>query len=534
MNIIKLVGLIAATAFALAVPKSDKVTPVKLPGGGATVGVGYTDSKLLSDDGQTGDLTPVEWPGGGATVGVAGLPMLAVDLDHNSENKAAKPDRKINAIVIRNTFVPSLEESAANCLEYDCENNSQHAESVSTSETTLSIPITTEYFMQDTSNYSDEDCPSQNLTVGKDEYLDDTISIASCTFSTTSSDSEAYHELCEIKYRPDHPVPKVRIISHPTPTRSKRKIKDTVLVSSKRHNYETDSDDGVTIEPIDLKNNIPFPMVQRFLDNANRFEIPVDDSPCATQQTNSNVSSLIATEKIKAKMDFLKWKGTVVDFYSAPFTLLSLNVVVNLSTLDKGEYWFSADHIYFPNEAEKLDVDKSQLIGLIFSEGIDRDKYLVMNGKGRELLRDNYSYIVNETVSLRVFNGKMFGIYDIAKSPYTNVASGPEDLILPYSEDFIFIGEITNEMTFKVKILGDDHEFPIDHFGDTYQVFFVDQISKRQKCFPYKAVHLNVITETVALINFNYSFAIGLKDGSRMDAKILQKDIIAGINPVYF
>ncbi|KAJ3271080.1 hypothetical protein HDV01_007093 [Terramyces sp. JEL0728] len=379
---------------------------------------------------------------------------------------------------------------------------------------------------------------SQSIRCRNGDYLDDTISIDSCVFSYTSSDSSAFNEIRENRWSCDanwkvspstyySKISNLDSRNNKPPTPFKRKLDYYPNPSSKRLHIELDARPPGEYNANHVDNEIT-------ASNHNLM------SRYARQQAFDGTTFISATKEISDKIhvakkqafdEFMQWKATLVGIYSDPCSLLALSFRVDLNTLEKGEYWFNADCIYFPNESITA---RANLLGMVISEGVGRDKYVQLNGRKSERLNEQYSFGIDETVTIKVFQGSIFGLFNTTRTPYTNVAAGPTNLLLPYNKDLVHVGEITPEMTLKVNILGNDEVFRIDQFDDTYQVFYTDPISSLQEIYPYKLVELTVVSETVAIINFNYAYAVGMKSGYQMDAKVLETTVISGVNPFYF
>ncbi|KAJ3255370.1 hypothetical protein HK103_006289 [Boothiomyces macroporosus] len=249
-----------------------------------------------------------------------------------------------------------------------------------------------------------------------------------------------------------------------------------------------------------------------------------------TISLSPELNALIEEQKASLIKEFIDWKAEIPKFFGNAFNLLSRVFGLNLNTLGEGAYWFGADFIM--DSKKQIAPKDATFVGLILSEGSTGKKFLVLNGREPVQLIAGLTEVVTDLITIIVYDGGELAMYNKAKPSYLKVCAGPPDLVFDYNENMVFTGIITSDKMFKVNILGQDEELRLDVFGQHCQVLYVDQLSKLQKIFPVRVVILSIISERIAIMDFNYSYPCNIYGKFRPE--IIDLLIPAGANPYYF
>ncbi|KAJ3253384.1 hypothetical protein HK103_000704 [Boothiomyces macroporosus] len=242
------------------------------------------------------------------------------------------------------------------------------------------------------------------------------------------------------------------------------------------------------------------------------------------------MNAKIEEQKARSIEGFLDWKVELPQYFGNHFGLLSQVFRLNLNTLVKGEYWFGSDFIMDCNQ-DKAPKDAT-FVGLILSEGASEKKYLVITGRKKVELKEGYFEAITDILTIKVYDDGELALYNKGKPSFLKVCASPPDLFFNYDSDLIFVGIITSDKVFKVNVLGCDVEFQLDVFENECQVLYIDHLSKLQKIYPVRAVVLNVLSERLAMMDFNYSYAC--RSDGKYKPKLIDVLIPAGANPFYF
>ncbi|KAJ3267688.1 hypothetical protein HDV01_004444, partial [Terramyces sp. JEL0728] len=434
---------------------------------------------------------------------------LSIQLDINSDNETVTSEQTA-AIVIPdpNAYYPNMLEES----------------SVSGSDNDVGSP----HFTEDSVTVDHENNIIPTLPITNEDFIEDSFSVYSYDYSTTSSDIDAYHEsqsLCSpvsdsVPCQPLNPATRnqemwsisTSVIHSKIPAYYQEEVCDTnqchdedeigaavnrnlIKRSILNEDYHyRESLPKSKKSRIQLSTEVKEASVNTQYDSQSADligkELSSDDLLTELFQTNKELPMLIESSKKNAAKQFIEWKTDLVEYYNTPFSLLTQSLRVDLSSLEKGQYWFSKDTIYPSTPIPSIEAETSNLIGLIVSEGINDDKYLIIPGRKKELLKVGFQLQINESITIAVFNSGIFALYDISRPSFTQVISGPSDLMLPYKEELVFTGVITPDMKFRVKIFGKNEVLEVDHYDDIFQVFYTDPVSKLQKIYPYRMLQL--------------------------------------------
>ncbi|KAJ3314896.1 hypothetical protein HDV04_005317 [Boothiomyces sp. JEL0838] len=210
--------------------------------------------------------------------------------------------------------------------------------------------------------------------------------------------------------------------------------------------------------------------------------------------------------------------------------MLSEAFKVDLNTLVRGEYWFGTDFIMGCNQQRAP--KGAVFVGLIISEGTYGKKYLMLNGRERVELFAGYTEAVTDLETIQVSQDGKLIMYSKGKSSYQTVRNAVLSLFYDYNPEMVFIGLITPDRKFKVNILGHDEVIDLDYFGADCQIIYRDLLCIEQKTYPVRAVVLQIVSDDVAIADFNYSYACGV--AGKYVPKEFSFLIPAGVNPLYF
>ncbi|KAJ3314894.1 hypothetical protein HDV04_005315 [Boothiomyces sp. JEL0838] len=369
-------------------------------------------------------------------------------------------------------------------------------------------------------------CLSTSTTPAKTPHEEYDQSLSSYVISVSPSDEEAYQQ--EI----NGDVTDLSSENGCTSTRSKlgdQRLSSRPMKKDFSNNVGENSNHEIGNSSI-TKGCSPTP--------TSRIEEKVPENASVDQNAKSDftislspeLNALIDEQKASLVKGFLDWKAELPKHYGNRLGLLSEVFRLNLKALAEGEYWFGPDFIM--DSKKQIAPKDATFVGLILSEGSTGKKFLVLNGRERVELNEGYTEGITPLLTVQVNAYGILSMYNKDKVSYQNVCAGPSNLLFNYNPDMVFTGIITSDKTFKVKILGHDVEFNLDVFGNECQVVYIDHMATFQKIYPVRASVLNVLSERLALIDFNYSFPCNI-DGS-IQPKIINILIPAGANPYYF
>ncbi|KAJ3251910.1 hypothetical protein HK103_002015 [Boothiomyces macroporosus] len=301
--------------------------------------------------------------------------------------------------------------------------------------------------------------------------------------------------------------------------------------------------------PTQLLNN--FHCVQTTIDNSYTSQCQLSSTKdklqlsnpfrASTSEENSLSLSLelltkIEEYKTKTHEDFLDWKIALPKHFANQLGKLSEVFTLDLHSLKEGEYWFGPDFIITSNQSQVP--EDAVFLGVITSEGSFGKKHLLLNGRNRVELNVGYTESVTKLIAVKVRNDGFFALYNKAKPAYQKVCAGPPDLFFDYNPDTVFVGKITSDQKFKVNIFGQDEVYDVDVFPNGCQVFYIDHLCKLQNIYSSRVVELTVLSDNVAIMDFNYSYACNVCDmctaPGKYKSKFIDRVILAGVNPHYF
>ncbi|KAJ3251909.1 hypothetical protein HK103_002014 [Boothiomyces macroporosus] len=240
----------------------------------------------------------------------------------------------------------------------------------------------------------------------------------------------------------------------------------------------------------------------------------------------------IETRKEKLKSNFMNWMARIPEHHAKKYTLLTEVFRVHLPSLKEGEYWLASDSI------RKCDSDKTPngvtIYGRIISEESIGKAFIIRNGEESVELRDGYCDAVTDQVTIVVLDGSYLAVHDRAKPSFKMVYARPSDLYFKYNPDMLFVGEITADGNVKVNILGREIVHPVDFYPNGSQIIYCDHLSRLQKIYPNRVVAVNVLSEYVAIVDFNYSYSCYTIEKSSYIPKFIDIFIPAGTNPLYY
>ncbi|KAJ3309544.1 hypothetical protein HDV04_005927 [Boothiomyces sp. JEL0838] len=256
----------------------------------------------------------------------------------------------------------------------------------------------------------------------------------------------------------------------------------------------------------------------------------LESLPQSSITLSSDLIFEIEVQKAKACKHYMDWKVKLPKLMGNQLNLLSEVFRLNLNTLKEGDYWFGTDFII--NSAQPQAPEGGVFVGLIQSEGCSDKKYLVIIGRKKVELKSGYIDAITSLQTIKVDDEGVLAMYNKTKPAFQKVCANPPDLFFQYNPDLVFVGSITPDQKFKFKMFGRDEVHDLVIFPGGCQIFYTDHLSKLQNIYPLRVVVLDVVSDNVAIINFNHSHACYIRN--KYQPKFIDFFIPAGANPDYF
>ncbi|KAJ3317034.1 hypothetical protein HDV06_002200 [Boothiomyces sp. JEL0866] len=287
------------------------------------------------------------------------------------------------------------------------------------------------------------------------------------------------------------------------------------LVVGKLHNYA--SDNGPLANSLVTINTV----------SRNRFQIPLREDASDVRKVK------------KVAQYFLEWKIDLRWYFNDPISPLTQTFKLDLSKLEHGQYSLGNMH-----ECE-LKVHGSpscpDIIGVIVSEGRTGKKFLHLrqglNGAGNPIsLEPGWFHDLDETIKLEVNSDNHFRIYDLTSAAYKKVTCGPPNLFFPYNSNIVFFGKPVSEFHLEVSFYGIDVIFEMDYDAKRRRsvVYYTDDVSSAQRIYPARAVDLVIVSPTLYIMNFNFSYPSNIYHSDQLEINCIDIPMYGGVNPFYF
>ncbi|KAJ3253900.1 hypothetical protein HK103_007634 [Boothiomyces macroporosus] len=259
---------------------------------------------------------------------------------------------------------------------------------------------------------------------------------------------------------------------------------------------------------------------------------------CDSPDTILRQETEFCNEQSKEMERLVEWQDGIVEYYNDPISLLTRGEILDLGRLQVGVYSIGGHSGCAIQINRSCDGSPScpDYIGMLVCN--ENEKELLVDPKLKEttnaiVLETNKVINITNTLALKMMDDNKLAVYDTTRAKFKMVIDNPPDLILPLDKSLVFTGSLEGN-TFKTRIFNEELEFTLIHSKEIYQFVYTDPVSKTQRLYPFKVLELQLVSPTVAKLDFNYSYACNLRPGFVVYVHHFEKPIWAGVNPYYF